>query len=166
MTVKAPAVAPEDFKLAMRRLAASVSIITCSHEGRRAGMTATAVTSLCLAPPSLLVCVNCSASIYPLIIASNSFCVNVLNDRQGAIAALFGGKVPQNKRFGMHGWQASETGLPYLDDAQSVAFCSLEHQLQYGTHSVFVGQVTSVRITGEVAPLIYADGVLSGINRQ
>jgi flavin reductase (DIM6/NTAB) family NADH-FMN oxidoreductase RutF len=149
----------------MRRLAASVSIITCSHEGKQAGMAATAVTSLSLAPPSLLVCVNCCASIYPLIIASGAFCVNVLNEKQGAIAAVFGGKVPQNERFETAGWKTGHRGLPYLEDAQTVAFCVLEHQLQYGTHSVFVGQVASVRIAGEVAPLIYADGMFSSINR-
>ena len=43
------------FKLAMRRLAATVTIVTAGREGRRFGMTATAVTSVTAAPPTLLI---------------------------------------------------------------------------------------------------------------
>jgi len=154
---------PDEFRLAMRRLAATVTIITCSHEGARAGMAATAVTSLCMAPPSILVCVNNSASIHPLLMASRTFCVNVLNDRQHDIARLFGGKVPQAERFVAAGWRHEGDGLPYLDDAQAAIFCDLADELHYGTHSVFIGRVTAVRIAGEIAPLVYADGKFSSL---
>ena len=50
-----PAVSEElraSFKLAMRRFPAAVSVITSADQSRRHGMTATAVTSLSLDPPS------------------------------------------------------------------------------------------------------------------
>ena len=48
----------ETFKLALRRFPAAVSVITSADQDRRHGMTATAVTSLSLDPPSLIVCIN------------------------------------------------------------------------------------------------------------
>lgn len=156
-----PTSTPDDFRLAMRRLAATVSIITARDGDNKAGMAATAVTSLCMSPPSILVCVNNSASVHPLIVASGGFCVNVLHGKQDDIASLFGGKIPQSERFGSAHWRYDENGLPYLDDAQAVIVCQIGDQLQYGTHSVFIGNVVSVKIAGEVSPLVYADGKFS-----
>ena len=48
----------ETFKRALRRFPAAVSVITSADQDRRHGMTATAVTSLSLDPPSLIVCIN------------------------------------------------------------------------------------------------------------
>ena len=53
-----------DFRKAMRRLTSAVTVITTAHEDRRYGMTATAVTSVSADPPSLLICVNRSASLH------------------------------------------------------------------------------------------------------
>ena len=46
------------FRDAMLRFATTVSIISCACGGCRYGMSATAVTSLSVDRPSLLVCVN------------------------------------------------------------------------------------------------------------
>jgi flavin reductase (DIM6/NTAB) family NADH-FMN oxidoreductase RutF len=145
----------------MRRVAATVTVVTGSHAGVRGGMTATAVTPVCLTPPSLLVCVNSSASIHPLIKGSGAFCVNVLRDGQDAIATLFGGKVAQAERFASEHWAEDAHGLPFLDDAQAAIFCDLADQVSYGTHSVFIGRVNRVWMADAVSPLVYADGKFS-----
>jgi flavin reductase len=46
------------FRSAMRRLVATVSVVTCADADGWHGMTATAVTSVCIDPPAILVCVN------------------------------------------------------------------------------------------------------------
>ncbi len=147
-----------DFRLAMRRLAATVSVITCSHRGQRCGMTATAVTSVCMAPPALLICVNGNASVHPAIRDSGRFCVNLLTERQMDISTLFGGKLPQNERFATGRWSDGEHGLPYLDEAQAAIFCELDCHFEYGTHSIFIGKVTRTTVIDTVKPLLYADG--------
>jgi 3-hydroxy-9,10-secoandrosta-1,3,5(10)-triene-9,17-dione monooxygenase reductase component len=60
-------VSADEFKRGMRQLAASVSIISADCAGHRAGFTATAVTSVCADPPTLLVCVNRSSQTFPLM---------------------------------------------------------------------------------------------------
>ena len=51
----APLPLREIFRKALRGLAATVNIVTTSDGGQRYGMTATAVMSLSLDPPSLVV---------------------------------------------------------------------------------------------------------------
>ena len=53
-----PTISGEDFKLAMRRLAGGVSIISGAGPDGPLGVTATAVTSLTAEPPSVLCCLN------------------------------------------------------------------------------------------------------------
>jgi len=48
----------EHFRQSMRRVASTVSVITCTHEGRRYGITVTSVTALSFAPISILACIN------------------------------------------------------------------------------------------------------------
>ena len=48
--------------------------------------------------------------------------------------------------------------MPILSDAQARVVCAKEAKLDYGSHAILIGRVTSVGIHGEVDPLIYVDG--------
>src|SRR4029077_10068694 len=67
-----------DFRKAMRTLASAVSIVSTAHDDRRFGMTATAVCSLSMQPPTLLVCVNQSTSLHHPLLNAGRFCINIL----------------------------------------------------------------------------------------
>src|SRR5690606_28719957 len=54
----------DSFRQAMRRVAATVNVISICVEGRPMGITATAVSSVSMSPPSLLVCINQAASLH------------------------------------------------------------------------------------------------------
>ena len=147
-----------DFKAAMRRLAATVNIVTATVDGKPVGMAATAVTSLSTQPPSILVCVNGEASIHAAILHTGRFCVNILGADNETVCEYFGGKYSQEERFAATHWEVSDEGLPFLSDAQSALFCELAGQFDHGTHTVFVGNAKSIRIAGDVNPLLYANG--------
>ena len=68
----------EIFKAGMRCLASGVTIITTIHDGQRAGLTATAVCSLSVDPPQLLVCVSHKAEAHDIIHRGSVLCVNLL----------------------------------------------------------------------------------------
>ena len=70
----------------MRRLTTTVCVISCSLGDMWYGMTATAVTSVCADPPSLLVCINGSAAIHDPLIQSKRFCVNLLRVGQESVS--------------------------------------------------------------------------------
>jgi flavin reductase (DIM6/NTAB) family NADH-FMN oxidoreductase RutF len=143
------------FRAAMRRIAATVTIVTADDGERHHGMTATAVTSLSMEPPSLLVCVNQKAFLHDMLLRAANFCVNVLHQDHAELSAAFSGAVPHEKRFDVGTWARSGEGLHYLTDAQAVLFCRKAKAIPYGTHTVFFGEVTHVEVRELVAPLVY-----------
>lgn len=151
----------QDFKSAMRRLAATVSIVSTANEEGWHGMTATSVTSVSMDPPSVLVCVNTTASLHKMLHAGGRFCINLLRASQESYAGIFSSsKVRGAERFADHAWKGSDEpeSLPYLVDAQANLFCDIDQAIAYGTHTIFIGRVNSIRIGELVSPLLYADG--------
>lgn len=157
-TTEAPQTVAEQLRNGLRRLGKAVVVITCWHEGRRWAMTATAVSELSMDPPSLLVCVNKSASLHGPLTAGADFCVNILNAEQLAVSRSCSGAKKGEERFSEGEWGASALGTPYLRDAQANFFCEYEKHIEYGTHAVVIGVVRAVDCSGEVDPLIYLDG--------
>ena len=153
----------ELFRSAMRRLASTVTIVTSAGPEGRSGMTATAVTSLTADPPALLVCVNRSASLHASLHMHSPFCINLLNPDHADLSFAFGGRVAPEERFEFGDWADDAGGTPYLLDAQSNLFCTVDAMLDYGTHTIFVGKITSIRLHGDVNPLIYGDGRFLGV---
>lgn len=169
MTTPTPAsvadpVAPDlqqDFKSAMRRLAATVCVVSTTDQDGWHGMTATSVTSVSMDPPSVLVCVNTTATLHKILHAGGHFCVNVLRASQEAQAGRFSSsKIRGADRFADHAWKGNDEqrGLPYLVDAQANLFCDIDQAISYGSHTIFIGRVNEIRIGELVSPLLYADG--------
>jgi flavin reductase (DIM6/NTAB) family NADH-FMN oxidoreductase RutF len=145
------------FRQAMRRLTSTVCIVSAQRDGRPVGMTMTAVASVSMEPPSLLICAKRSSSLHPALQPGALFCVNVLRVGQDAVAAAFGGGASHAERFGLGAWRM-EKGVPYLGDALSSLFCTIDLAVDHGSHTVFIGAVREVLDGGEGAPLIYCDG--------
>jgi flavin reductase (DIM6/NTAB) family NADH-FMN oxidoreductase RutF len=148
-----------DMLLAMRRLARSVTVISCCDAEQRYSMSATAVDSLSTEPPSLLICINRGSSIYPPLAAGADFCVNLLAAQQQHIAIDCSGRLKGEDRFSTGNWQTSADGVPYLHDAQASLVCRQDGRFDYGTHTVFIGKLLEVKMSGDIDPLVYVDGV-------
>jgi flavin reductase (DIM6/NTAB) family NADH-FMN oxidoreductase RutF len=150
-----------DFKKAMRRLASTVTIISTADEnGHRHGMTATAVNSLTMDPPSLLICVNHSASIHAPLLGRQRFCVNVLTTEHEDLVSAFSGRLKGDARFEVGSWATEDQGMPYLEGAQCNLFCDIDSVVPFATHSIIIGRVSAVRVEEGIKPLIFADGKL------
>ncbi len=160
-------VVPADvFKLAMRRLAAGVTIITGCHNGERCGLTATAVCSLSADPPQILVCVNRSSQAHDVIKRGANLCVNLLARRHRALAARFAGQkkgIVGEERFRAGRWTALRTGAPALDDALANFDCVVRETVESSTHTIFIGNVVEVRLRAQGHPLLYAGGSYAGL---
>jgi flavin reductase (DIM6/NTAB) family NADH-FMN oxidoreductase RutF len=150
-----------DAKLALRRLASTVSVVTCRHAGRSYAMTATAVSALSMAPPSMLVCVNRSAGFHDALRHAGEFAINVLSRGHVDISRTCSGGAVGEDRFDVGSWDR-RAAPPVLIDAQATIICRKEKALQYGTHTVFMGRIVSISVNGDVDPLIYVDGHYTG----
>jgi flavin reductase len=146
------------FRDAMRRFTTTVSIISCASGGCRYGMSATAVTSLSIDPPALLVCVNKSTATHRILSRGGRFCVNVLRSFHSQLSQAFSGKLKGEDRFRLGAWHETDDGLPFLGDAQANLLCEVDRVTDYGTHTIFIGRVYFARVDGDVDPLLYQDG--------
>lgn len=165
LTNDAPTVAQDvsgaaDFRVAMRELAAGVTIITAGREHGRRGLTATAVCSVSADPPTLLVCINRSAEGHAAITESGSFCVNVIAVEHQRLAERFAGRDGARgaERFEHGEWRALATGAPVLADAIAAFDCKLVQAIDAGTHTVFIGAVTATTVSPQRAALLYRAG--------
>lgn len=150
-----------DAKLALRRLASSVCVVTCRHDGRNYAMTATSVSALSMEPPSMLVCVNRSAAFHRALNRASDFAINVLCRAQIDISRLCSGGASPEGRFNVGDWD-TRAAAPLLIDGQAAIVCRKDKALDYGTHTVFMGRIVSVSMNGDVDPLIYLDGQYTG----
>jgi flavin reductase len=145
------------FRNAMRRLATTVSVVTCADEDGWHGMTATAVTSVCDEPPALLVCVNRATAFYGRLSVSGSFCINLLRYPHVQISQAFGGTLKGAERFERGNWTLAHH-LPCLVNAQANLFCKTASVTHFGTHGIFIGCVDEVWFAKDTGPLVYQDG--------
>jgi flavin reductase len=155
----------DGFRSAMRRMASSVSVVTTRTEAIHHGMAATSVSSLSFQPPSLLVCVNRSASVHPALVSAGRFCVVLLGEQHTAVCEAFGGRLQGEERFTVGDWREDEHGLNYLPDAPAALFCRLDHSFDYGTHTICIGQVEKVLLGEQAKPLLYHEGGVGGFQR-
>ena len=152
------------FKLGMRKLASTVSLITTGREGKRGGLIATAVNSVSAEPPTLLVCVNTSASAHHLIEENQSFCVNLLPASYVHIAGQFSDSARRKERFQTDEWEELLSGAPVLSAALAAFDCNVVEQISYHSHSIFLGEIVAVKNSREpIDPLIYLSGSFTTI---
>lgn len=154
----APALAAA-LRLAMRGVAATVTIVTTERAGELFGITASSFTSVSLDPPSVLVAINRESSLHDPLLARGIFAVNVLAAGSAPLARRFADPgLGCDERFRDGRWRAHPSGLPLLEDAQSRLICGIRHSLEVGTHTLVVGLVEAVEPGVDLPPLIYADG--------
>lgn len=144
------------FRASMRLVASSVAVITAAHKGERGGLTATAVCSLSVEPPLILVCVNRSSRTHRLIVRGRRFCVNYLSDDHHHVARIFatGQGLPEEK-FAAGSWTERRHGTPVLAGCLATMECTVRRKFDEGTHTVFIGAVDTVEMRPELTPLIY-----------
>lgn len=153
-----PAELPDLFRAAMRRLAASVSIVVAAGAEGPTGMAATSITSLTVDPPAVLVCVSRTTSLHALLVPTAPLSVNLLANHHREVSMAFGGGTPREERFRVGNWQPAANGLPALVDAQANMECVIDAMIAYGTHSIVIARVIRARVSDTIAPLIYQDG--------
>jgi flavin reductase (DIM6/NTAB) family NADH-FMN oxidoreductase RutF len=144
------------FKQAMGSFPAGVAIIASGRGPERRGLTATAVCSVSAEPPRLLVCVNKSAEAHPVIRRHRCFGVSFLGESDEALAHRFAARDGSKGvvRFIDREWMELKSGAPVLAEAVASIDCSVEQEVDVGTHMIFIGSVLAVRCVGG-EPLVY-----------
>lgn len=149
----------QGFRHAMASFPSPVSVVTAlDRAGLPRGLTCSAVCSVSMAPPSLLICVNKRNGTLDAIRDSGGFVVNLLPEGRHTMSDLFASS-SAHKFVGVR-WEPSPTlGLPILAEHMlAYAECELHTEIIAGTHAILIGVVhSSGRASGETGPLVYYD---------
>lgn len=148
------------YRNAISRFLTGVTIVTTVADEKPSGLTATAIASVTLEPPTLLACLNRHSTTCQAIVQAGRFTVNVLASDQTDIAKLFASretdKFQQLAVLG-HGIETGSFGTPHLRGALASIDCAVSATTDIGTHRIFFGEVQQVRCT-EGSPLGYFRG--------
>jgi flavin reductase (DIM6/NTAB) family NADH-FMN oxidoreductase RutF len=144
------------FREVVGHFATGVAVITTRREGIDFGLTASAVASLSLEPPMLLVCLNRASVTHGALAAAGAFGVNVLTDAQADIARRFAGTERTTKFAGLR-LHSGPLGQPLLSDALARLECRVTETVSGGTHTVFLGTVAHAEAAAG-SPLTYFRG--------
>jgi 4-nitrophenol 2-monooxygenase / 4-nitrocatechol 4-monooxygenase, reductase component len=145
----------ESFRRVIGHFATGVTVITTRDGAEDRGATASAVSSLSLEPPMLLVCLNVRSGTQEGIRRSRVFGVNVLDEDKGAVAELFA--LPGGGKFAETPILRGELGVPLLADALAYCECRVVEDVTAGTHRVFLAEVIEA-VAREGTPLTYFRG--------
>jgi flavin reductase len=152
---KAACISAEEFKQGMSAFPGAVNIVTTEVGNTKAGFTATAVCSVSDNPPTLLVCLNRSASVHKKFCESDSLVINTLDAGQDHLANLFGGKAPMEERFASAIWETLVTGAPVLTDAAVSFDCKITDVKSVATHDVIFCEVVGIKQKQQAGSLVY-----------
>lgn len=143
------------FRQGMSNLGAAVNVITTQGIAGLAGFTASAVCSVTDSPPTLLVCLNRSASVFESFKSNKVLCVNTLATHQQHLSNLFGGKTPMSERFAQGEWHTLKTLAPVLQDALVSFDCEVVQSMSVGSHDVLICEVKAIQHNQGQNALLY-----------
>lgn len=149
-------IAASDFRRLLGHFASGVTLVTtCDADGRPAGLTASAFTSVSLDPPLVLVCVDHKAQCFPAIREAGQFAVNILTTEQEALSRRFAST--RLDKFEGVAYALSARRLPLVADALAHLECVTVNAYPEGDHTIFIGRVEDGTVAaGE--PLLYFRG--------
>jgi len=147
------------FRDAIGHFATGVTVVTSvGADGEPVGTTASAVSSLSLDPPLVLVCFDRDSQTLAAVRTHGAFVINVLAAPQRHLSANFA------RRGLAAAWDGIQhrcglTGSPRLEGSLAALECTVEYRLPGGDHEIVVGRVREVETSPQhTEPLLYWRG--------
>ena len=158
----------EAFRASMRVCAASVSLVAGRDpSGGWHGMAVTSAGSLSMDPPSMMVAINRSASIHPVITGTGKFTLNLMGEHHLGLLDKFSRSDMRDQRFTSDDWSEGPDGQPVLRGALSTHVCNVAGSHDFGTHTVFFGTVVAVILPDTtaqpLAPILWMNGARASV---
>lgn len=120
--------------------AAGVTVVTTRDPGGRpVGMTVSAVASVSLDPPLLLVCIGRGSAVHAAMTAAEFFAINILSAGQSGLSRQF--SQDRKERFKGVKWSEGVHGIPLLEGVVAQIVCRSWSSFEAGDHTVFFGLI-------------------------
>lgn len=159
MSISSHYVDQEVFRQVVGHFASGVTVITTAEGDQYYGTTASAVSSLSMEPPMMLMCLNQNSTTHDAVQRTGYFAINILAEDQQLLAGIFGRK--GDTKFDDVSYTVSaHGGVPLIEGALATIVCAVQDAPVGGTHSVFFGAVLEANASvGQ--PLAYYRGKFS-----
>jgi flavin reductase (NADH) len=149
-----------EFRNTMGSFPTPVTVVTAlDADSIPRGLTCSAVCSVSMDPPSLLICVNRRNGSLDAIRHSGGFVINLLREDRHELSDLFASASSQ--KFADAAWRPSPaSGLPLLHiGVLAYVDCRLEAEIAAGSHAILIGTVRSSGTDRgpDSGPLVYYD---------
>lgn len=158
----------EELRRVMAHFASGVTVVTALDHGIKHAMTATAICSVSLDPPLILVCVGKTSRFHQTVTGADRWCVSILNADQEYLARHFAhrGRDLLTQFDDVPHEAAGESGCPVIGGALAWMECATYARHDGGDHTILVGRVVEASrdpIDGSTppAPLTYYRGTYS-----
>jgi len=152
-----PTLTALEFKDVLSRASTPVTVVATNGPFGLAGLTCSAVCSVCDDPPTILLCVNRKSYATGIIRKHGILSVNWLTSAQAGVSQMFAGvgSVPMDQRFADGDWRTIATGAPCQMDAAVSLDCSIVNTIDVGSHCVIFAEVVGSNHSEECSPLVY-----------
>ncbi len=152
------------FREAMGQFASGVTVVTSlSPAGEPVGSTATAVSSLSLDPPLVLVCFDKTSLTLAAVRSHGAFAINLLAAPQRQLSVHFARRGPAATWDDVR-YRPGCTGSPRLHDVLAVVECTVENCLPGGDHEIVVGRVRDAETApDDTTPLLHWRGTYTSL---
>lgn len=127
---------PDDFRHFMRMWATGIAVVTSRSAALSVGCTVTALTSVSLDPPLLLVSLNHRSRTLAVLKQQHRFGINILAAHQSSLAERFA--MPCADRFGGVPHELIEN-VPILNGVLAAAVCRVERTIRIADHVLVLG---------------------------
>ena len=146
-----------EYRPALGRFAAGVTVVTLAHGGERYAMTASALTSVSLDPILLLVCFDHTTDTGGAVHEARRFGLTVLSREQAATArACAVHRTAGVDQLAGLDLRDGPGGVPLLAQGLAHYVCSVERIVRAGEADVVVGEVEWIDTDpAESAPLVF-----------
>jgi flavin reductase (DIM6/NTAB) family NADH-FMN oxidoreductase RutF len=146
------------FRAALGRFPSGVTVLSTRHEGVDHAITASAFTSVSLAPPRVLACVDTRTRFHDPLLATGTWGVSILSESGQDAASWLATRgreiAHQLDPFPHH--RGTLTGAALIDDALGWLECHTWRTYDGGDHTIVVGTVVAAAVVGGPDdPLLY-----------
>ncbi|MFI2037266.1 flavin reductase family protein [Streptomyces bottropensis] len=142
-------------KLVNRQFVTGVTVVTAMDGETPRGLAVNAFSSISLAPPTVMVCVQRTSSTHDCLFAADHLAINILSTDQLDVVATFAGK--GDDKFRDVAWESGPFGSPLLARSSAQMEVEIRERLQASTHTVFIGRVVHAAVAGN-HPMVYSAG--------
>ncbi|GCE17462.1 flavin reductase family protein [Dictyobacter kobayashii] len=159
-----PAIDSTRYHHIMGYFATGVAVITTTHHGKPIGFTAHSFSAISHDPALISFCAGDSATIWPLIEAASTFCVNILSETQQNISNVF--SRPGGVRFQTSEYSRANSGAPILPGGLAWIECSAVALYPAGDQLIVLGRVHNMETLKDGKPLVAYRGTFGTFETQ